>query len=84
MVLDLVRVALYFREDPLIVYLSNGDDIEPYLHLENAFIQAIVYAGGNSDRWLNINRYVGLAWAIQSELKRQTSYQIIQNFLQIA
>jgi hypothetical protein len=38
-------------------------------HRWHTFIQAIVYAGGNSDIWLNINRLVGLAWAIQSELK---------------
>jgi hypothetical protein len=37
-------------------------------HRWHTFIQAIIFAGGDSDRWLMINRHVGLAWAIQSEL----------------
>jgi hypothetical protein len=35
----------------------------------HVFIQCIVFAGGDSSRWLDIDRYVGLAWAIQSEMK---------------
>lgn len=49
---------------------SGPDGLPPIgYHRWHTFIQAIVFAGGDPDRWLTINRYVGLAWAIQSELK---------------
>jgi hypothetical protein len=38
-------------------------------HYWHAFIRSYVLLEGESDRWLMIDRYVGLAWAIQSLLK---------------
>jgi hypothetical protein len=38
-------------------------------HYWHAFIRSYVLLEGESDRWLRIDRYVGLAWAIQSLLK---------------
>ena len=37
-------------------------------HRWHAFIRAAVAAGADSERWLYINRIVGLSWAIYSEL----------------
>jgi hypothetical protein len=38
-------------------------------HRWHIFIQCIVFAGGDSSRWLDIDRFLGLAWAIQSEME---------------
>jgi hypothetical protein len=38
-------------------------------HRWHAFIRGAVCVSGNADRWLEIDRYVGLAWTIQSSLK---------------
>lgn len=38
-------------------------------HRWHPFIRAIVAVGGDADRWLFVDRNVGLAWAIQSLLK---------------
>lgn len=38
-------------------------------HRWHAFIRAAVLLGVDKNIWLQIDRYVGLAWAIQSEAK---------------
>jgi hypothetical protein len=38
-------------------------------HVWHPFIRASVLVGADADRWLQVNRNVGLAWAIQSEAR---------------
>lgn len=48
----------------------GGPDNPPIgYHRWHAFNRAVVVVGGDADRWLTIDRYVGLAWAIQSEAR---------------
>ena len=38
-------------------------------HRWHAFLRAAVFVGADSERWLTVDRLVGLAWAIQSEAR---------------
>ena len=59
----------YRRPQGFMNHMMDGspDDCVGY-HRWHAFIRAAVVAGANRDRWLHVNRCVGLAWAIYSEL----------------
>lgn len=48
--------------------MDTGGPIDPPTGYHNwhAFIRAAVLVGADEDRWLNMDRNVGLAWAIQS------------------
>lgn len=52
-----------------LIHMMDGtpDDCVGY-HRWHAFIRAAVAAGADANRWLEINRFVALAWAIYSEL----------------
>ncbi len=48
----------------------GGPDNPPIgYHRWHAFNRAVVVVGGDEERWLTIDRNVGLAWAIQSEAR---------------
>lgn len=48
----------------------GGPDNPPIgYHRWHAFNRAVVVVGGDAERWLTVDRHVGLAWAIQSEAR---------------
>lgn len=50
----------------------GGPDNPPIgYHRWHGFIRAVELVGGDAERWLMVNRNVGLAWAIQSEARPQ-------------
>jgi hypothetical protein len=51
--------------------MDTGGPLNPPIgyHRWHPIIRASVIAGGNASLWLEINRFVGLAWAIQSDAK---------------
>ena len=59
----------YRRPQGFMNHMMDGspDDCVGF-HRWHAFIRAAVAAGAEEDRWLHVNRCVGLAWAIYSEL----------------
>lgn len=52
----------------LIHMMDGSPDACVGYHRWHAFIRAAVAVGADKVRWLNVNRLVGLAWAIYSEL----------------
>jgi hypothetical protein len=49
---------------------QGGPDKPPQAyHAWHAFIRAVVLLGADEQRWLRMNRNVGLAWAIQNEAR---------------
>jgi hypothetical protein len=49
---------------------QGGPDKPPQAyHAWHAFIRAIVLVGADEQRWLRMNRNLGLAWAIQNEAR---------------
>jgi hypothetical protein len=58
------------REGDKIHKMDYGSDGVPRsYHVWHPFIMASVMVGADADRWLQIDRNVGLAWAIQSEAR---------------
>lgn len=57
------------RPSGRLIHMMDGtpDDCVGY-HRWHAFIRAAVAAGADDKRWLQINRFVALSWAIYSEL----------------
>jgi hypothetical protein len=49
--------------------IGGPDDPPIGYHRWHGIIRAAVMVGTDADRWLQINRHVGLAWAIQSEAR---------------
>jgi hypothetical protein len=49
---------------------TGGPDRPPVAyHAWHAFIRAVTLVGADEERWLRLNRFVGLAWAIQNEAR---------------
>jgi len=49
---------------------TGGPDVPPRAyHAWHAFIRAVVLLGADEERWLGLDRKVGLAWAIQNEAR---------------
>jgi hypothetical protein len=49
---------------------TGGPDRPPQAyHAWHAFIRAVVLLGADEERWLGINRNLGMAWAIQNEAR---------------
>ncbi|MDQ3851060.1 MAG: Tat pathway signal sequence domain protein [Actinomycetota bacterium] len=49
---------------------TGGPDRPPRAyHPWHAFMRAVVLLGGDEERWLGLNRRLGLAWAIQNEAR---------------
>ena len=45
----------------------RGDEPPQAYHAWHGFIRAVVLLGADEDRWLGLDRKLGLAWAIQNE-----------------
>ena len=49
---------------------TGGPDVPPRAyHAWHAFIRAVVLLGADEQRWLGLDRKVGLAWAIQNDAR---------------
>ncbi len=49
--------------------IGDGDSPPVGYHRWHAFIQAVTALGGDAARWLQVDREVALAWAVQSEAR---------------
>jgi hypothetical protein len=65
---DFGQGILYDERRPLRLHKMDGNPPEPLIGYFrwHTFIQSTILLGENIQRWLQLDRYVGLAWAIQS------------------